>query len=114
MVRDSVVNMVDRLKDRGFDPRRVGADSWEARCPGHRSADHALAVTRDDLSHVALECRSVEHCHFSRIIRALGFTNDLVYQETPDWLVLAIPARSHRAVIVPLWGRPVRGEQRRG
>jgi hypothetical protein len=34
---------VDRLRDRGFDPRKVGPDSWDARCPVHRCIDHALA-----------------------------------------------------------------------
>jgi hypothetical protein len=29
MVRDGVANIVHELRQRGFDPRRVGADSWE-------------------------------------------------------------------------------------
>jgi hypothetical protein len=87
MVRDGVANMVVRLRDRGFDPCKVGADSWEARCPAHRSVDHALAITRNEFNHVVLECRSAENCQHVPIIRALGYTNDHVYAETPDWLI---------------------------
>jgi hypothetical protein len=71
----------------GLDPRRVGSDSWEARCPAHRSADHALAITRDQFNHLALECRSTHNCQHIRIVRALGMTNDQVYAETPDLLI---------------------------
>ena len=58
MVRDGVANIVDRLQECGFDPRKVGHDSWEARCPAHRSMDHALSITRNEFNHVVLECRS--------------------------------------------------------
>jgi hypothetical protein len=36
---------------------------------------------------VVLACRSTENCQHSRIIRALGWTNDHVYAETPDWVI---------------------------
>jgi len=62
MARDGVANIVDRLRERGFDPRRVGRDSWESRCPAHRSANHALSITRDVHNHVELNCRSTENC----------------------------------------------------
>ena len=87
MVRDGVANIVNRLQERGFDPRRVGHDSWESRCPAHRSADCALSITRNEHNHVVLECRSTQNCQHTRIVRALGFTNDHVYAETPDWLI---------------------------
>ena len=87
MARDGVANIVNRLQECGFDPRRVGHDSWESRCPAHRSADHALSITRNEHNHVVLECRSTENCQHFRIIGALGFTNDHVYAETPDWLI---------------------------
>jgi energy-coupling factor transporter ATP-binding protein EcfA2 len=87
MVRDGVANVVDRLRDRGFAPRKVGVDTWEARCPMHRSVDHALAITRNEFNHVILECRSTENCQYHSIIRALGFTNEHVYAETSDWLI---------------------------
>ena len=87
MVRDGVANIVIRLQECGFDPRKVGLDSWESRCPAHRSADSALSITRNEHNHVKLECRSNENCQYVRIIGALGFTNDHVYAETPDWLI---------------------------
>ena len=59
MARDPVANMVDRLRERGCEPRRVGEDAWEALCPAHRSTDHALAITRDSFNQVELVCRSV-------------------------------------------------------
>ena len=87
MARDGVANIVDRLGERGLDPRRVGPDSWESRCPAHRSAAHTLSITRNDHNHVEHKCRSTENCQHVRIIGALGFTNDHVYRETPDGLI---------------------------
>ena len=87
MVRDSVANLIDRLRDRGFDPRRVGHDLWEARCPLHRGMEHSLAISRNELDHVVLECRSTQNCPYIRIIGALGFTNEHVYAETHDWVI---------------------------
>ena len=81
MVRDCIANVVERLNDRGFDPRKVGPDSWESRCPAHRSADRALSIMRNELNHLILECRSSENCEYIRIIRALGFANEHVYAE---------------------------------
>jgi hypothetical protein len=86
-VRDAVANVVDRLEERGFEPHRVGEDEWEARCPVHRSVDHALAISRGQHSHVVLACRGPQNCQHFRIIGALGITNDHVYAETPQWLI---------------------------
>jgi hypothetical protein len=87
MVCDGVANIVIRLQESGFDPRKVGPDSWESRCPAHRSAECALSITRNEHNHVLLECRSTKNCQDARIIGALGLTNDRVYAETPDWLI---------------------------
>jgi hypothetical protein len=87
MVRDGVANIVIMLQESGFDPRKIGPDSWESRCPAHRSADCALSITRNEHNHVLLECRSAENCQHIRIIRALGFTNEHLYAETADWLI---------------------------
>ena len=73
--------------ERGCDPRKVGHDAWESRCPAHRGLDHALSITRNEFNHVVLTCRSTENCAHLNIIRALGFTNELLYAETPDWLI---------------------------
>ena len=62
MVRDGMANIVSRLRECGFDPRKVGQDAWESRCPGHRSLDHALSITRNEFNHVLLTCRSAENC----------------------------------------------------
>ena len=90
MVRDGVANIVVRLRQCGFDPRRVSEDAWELRCPGHRSAEYALSITRNEFNHAVLECRGTENCRHMKIIRALGFTNDHLYAETPDWLIASL------------------------
>ena len=97
MVRDGVANIVIKLQESGFDPRKIGPDSWESRCPAHRSADCALSITRNEHNHVLLECRSAENCQHIRIIRALGFTNEHLYAETADWLI----SRLRRVPIQP-------------
>jgi hypothetical protein len=87
MVRDGITNVVYQFGERGYTPRKVGHDAWESRCLGHRSSDHALSITRNEFNHVVLECRTTENCQHMRIIRALGFTNEHVYAETPDRLI---------------------------
>jgi hypothetical protein len=87
MVRDGVANLVGRLRERELNPRRVGDDAWDARCPAHRSTDHALSITRNAFNQVVLECRSAKKCHYFQIVGSLGLTNDHVYEETPDWLI---------------------------
>jgi hypothetical protein len=46
MVRDGVANIVQALRERGFDPRRAGTELWESRCPVHRSTDYAFHQSR--------------------------------------------------------------------
>jgi hypothetical protein len=103
MVRDGVANIVSRLQECGFDPRKVSRDAWESRCPAHRSLDHALSITRNEFNHVVLTCRSAGNCSHVSVIRALGFTNDHVYAETPDWLIsqlrrIAVKPDEHTAI----------------
>ena len=87
MARDAVANVVMRLMNCGYEPRKVGDDAWESRCPAHRSVDHALAISRNAFDHVILECRSNHNCTHSRIVTALGLTNEHVYAETPEgWI----------------------------
>ena len=38
-------------------------DGWESRCPGHRSSDHSLSITRNEHSHVVLECPGISTAH---------------------------------------------------
>jgi hypothetical protein len=87
MVRDGLANVVDELQLHGFEPRRVGRDAWEARCPVHRGTEHALAITRNEHNHVILHCRGPQNCQYARIIAALGLTNDGVYKETYDFTI---------------------------
>ena len=72
MVRDGVANIVDRLRECGFEPRRVGQDVWESRCPAHRSIDHALFISRNEFNHLVLACRGTENCQHSAVVRSLG------------------------------------------
>ena len=87
MVCDGVANMVSRLRECGFEPRKVDHDAWESRCPGHHSLDHALSIARNEFNHVVLECRGAENCPHTSIVRALGITNDHLYAETPEWMI---------------------------
>jgi hypothetical protein len=87
MVRDGVANIVYSLQKAGFAPRKVGLDSWRARCPVHRGLDHTLAITRNQFNHVVLECQSSQNCEFLPIIKALGMSNVGVYAETSDRLI---------------------------
>ena len=66
MVCDGIANVVIELQESGFDPRRVGPDSWESRCPAHRSAEWALSITRNEHNHVLLKCRSTQNCQDAR------------------------------------------------
>jgi hypothetical protein len=61
MVCDGVANVVNRLQESGFDPRKVGPDSWESRCQAQRGAERALSITRNEHNHVVLECRSTQN-----------------------------------------------------
>jgi hypothetical protein len=90
MVPDAVANVVDAPQQAGFGPRKVGHDSWLARCPAHKGVDLSLAITRNEFNHVLLECKSPQNCEFVLIIKALGLTNNGVYAETPDWLIANI------------------------
>jgi hypothetical protein len=85
MVRDGVANIVYRLLETGHDPRRVGRDAWESRCPAHGSSDHALSITRSESDRVVLDCRSSHRCQNVSILRTLRLGH--LYDETPDWLL---------------------------
>ena len=90
LVRDEVANIVIRLRECGFDPRRVGEDAWESRCPGHGGSENALCITRSERNQALLECRATQNCHPSKIIGSLGFNNDDVCAQTPEWLIASL------------------------
>jgi hypothetical protein len=112
MVRDSVANFVESLQTCGFDPRRVGDDQWEARCPQHRGAEHALLITRNERGHVEFTCRGTLKCTDYRIVKALGITNEHVYAETPEWLIsrlrrVPVSPASFQSSLAPAMSEPV-------
>ncbi len=92
MARDGVANVVNKLHQRGLDPRRIAAESWESRCPAHRGKDYALLISRTDQGQVVLDCRS-EHCLVNRILQALDMTNVRVYCNTPNWVLRKLAER---------------------
>ena len=46
-----------------------------------------LSITRNEFNHVVLTCRSEQNCTHLKVIRSLGITNELLYAETPEWLI---------------------------
>jgi hypothetical protein len=87
MPSDPLANMIERLRGRGWQPRKVGQDRWESRCPGHASADHALALGRTADGKLDVKCRSIERCSLSRIVKKLDLKLDRLFGETPPTLI---------------------------
>jgi hypothetical protein len=73
MSRDGVANIVNKLHQRGFDPRRVGEDAWESRCPVHGGKEHVLRIARNDRQEIVLHCRN-RKCPPAKIVSALDLT----------------------------------------
>ncbi len=46
-----------------------------------------LSITRNELNHLVLECRSAANCPHISNCPALGLSNEQVFEETPDWLI---------------------------
>jgi hypothetical protein len=90
MVRDPLANIVRALKNRGFEPRRIGSDLWESRCPGHESVDHALAIKRAPLNELSLQCCGAPNCPRIRILRVLRLTGDRLYHHTHESLSMEL------------------------
>jgi hypothetical protein len=61
MVRDGVANLVNRLRERGCEPRKLEHDAWASRCPDHGSLRHAISITRNEFSQVVLRRDAPEH-----------------------------------------------------
>ena len=92
MVCDGVANIVIRLQESGFDPRRSAPTRGSRAARPTEARKCALSITRDEHNHVLLECRSTQNCQNAQIFGALGFTNDHLYAETPDWLISRLGA----------------------
>jgi hypothetical protein len=99
MARDGVANIVNKLSQRGFDPRRIGADAWESRCPVHRGKEHALLIKRSDRQEVVLHCRA-RQCPPANIASALDLSVTRVYAGTPNWVLSKL---SEKPIVPPLW-----------
>jgi hypothetical protein len=107
MARDSVANVLIALRERGFDPRRVGADLWESRCPAHRGTDYALAIKRTEQGQLALACRSKD-CPLHGILRALDLTAARLFGSTPN---IVLRELAKRPIVAPRYvGSPARSE----
>ena len=65
MAIDPLAEMVERLQRCGFEPREIGHDAWELRCPGHSSADHAMRLWRGEDGNLVMQCQSAEECSFT-------------------------------------------------
>jgi hypothetical protein len=69
----SLANIVDRLRSSEFQPRKIGDDAWESRCPRHGSSDHALFLGRGRDGKLVLQCRGEQNCSFSAVLKKLNF-----------------------------------------
>ena len=87
MQNDPLANMIERLRGRGWQPRKVGHDAWESNCPGHGGRDHALALRRTADGKLDVKCRSVEQCSLSRIVKRLDTRIDNLFHETKPALI---------------------------
>lgn len=91
MVRDGVANIVGRLHECGFEPRRVGGDAWKSRCPAHRGREHALSITRNEFNHVVLTCQSAFNCtHINIILRSIGIDVELRRENRGRFVTVAM------------------------
>jgi hypothetical protein len=92
VARDSVANLVNRLREKGSDPRRVEPDAWESRCPGHRGREQALVITRNQFGDVAFSCRAQE-CDPRNILSAVDLSITRLYAGTPNWVLKKLSER---------------------
>ncbi len=99
MARDAVANVVMKLSQRGFDPRRLGPDSWESRCPAHRGKEYAVAISLHEQGLVVLNCRS-KRCPASDILRALDLSAVRLYANTPNWVLRKL---AERPIVPPIY-----------
>ena len=107
MVRDGAADIVSRPRECGFEPRKVGQDDRESRCPAHRSLDHALSITRDEFNRVVLTCRSDQN-RATRMTRNRGLFTGGGWEGTvyhlaglsTSWGLFGCRAASNRAIVV--------------
>ncbi len=96
---DPVLNVVNRLKRLGFDPRRVADDCWVARCPLCGGA-RALTVSRASL----VVCRNPD-CRDYRILQTIGMPGRDAYNPTHPAVIRelnALPVNPFEGDLIPM------------
>ncbi len=73
MSHDPIEAVLAALERRGFDPRTVGADSWDSRCPAHDGERRNLSIKRGEDGRVLLHCNAHD-CDYGDIMAALSLT----------------------------------------
>jgi putative DNA primase/helicase len=68
---DPARTLVEALERDGFDPRPIGPDSWESRCPSHKGSRRNLSIKRGDDGRALLHCQA-HGCKPEAIVEALG------------------------------------------
>lgn len=71
-MNDPVVNLLSRLASVRCDPRPVGHDSWESRCPAHGGTRHNLSITRGEDGRALVCCHHNPGCDVAAITAALS------------------------------------------
>jgi hypothetical protein len=92
MAINPLANIVDRLRSSGFQPRKIGDDEWESRCPGHGSSDHALFLGRGQDGKLVLQCRSTQNCSFSAILNKLNIKLRHLNRDTHESVIRRLRA----------------------
>src|ERR1700733_9512604 len=92
MAINPLANIVDRLRSSGFQPRKIGDDEWESRCPGHGSSDHALFLGRGRDGKLVLQCRGEQNCSFSAILKKLNIKLRHLNRDTHESVIRRLRA----------------------
>ena len=71
MENGSLDGMVERFRKAGWEPRQLGHNAWESRCPGRSSVEHALHFGRDRNGKLVMQCQSPENCTFTANLNTL-------------------------------------------
>ena len=85
---DPLERVIGRLRERGFEPRRVGSQ-WSAHCPAHEDRRPSLSIAKGKKRTVVVKCHA--GCHFDDILKALDLTySNLCLESRPTHLKNAI------------------------
>jgi putative DNA primase/helicase len=75
---DPVTRVVEVLARDGYDPRKIGPDRYESRCPLHRGRRRNLSICQGDDGRVLIHCHHVDDnghsCSVEEIVQAIGLT----------------------------------------